>query len=718
MLRWVLRWPAYVVNGVTVAVGIALVQLLLGALVGPSFAQAASMGAVLASLPHLTGRALPTLRRTLAGGGLASLAALLVLLAEPYPALRGLVVAQIAFVALLGMAFGPRAGPMVFSVIIGIVFSLARPGGSAAPVVALSSACGVVLYSAWAFASAKWLEGRYRVLAVATAIEAAGALLQARARVLLAAHPDETTDEEQARFEQLSDEVQLAQALQAARDLVYPALGAPRVAVHAAILARLAELREIVLTSRLDLDLLGDDSAARFTRARLAVALRKLGGALAELGAAQREGRAASVAAHDWSAELPDFQEAARLLEGDERARLLPVVTLRLRYLAEEVDALRGLLLGAAERPSLSPEEVTESVVDDDTWPLSALSEHLTLRSPVLRHALRSALALTTAYYLAYALPWATKPYWLLLSVAVVLRGTLDDTLSRRNARVLGTAIGCVAVAVLVPLVADPVLKVSFVVAVGAAHAFVNVRYLLTAIAATVMALLQAHFASPVLGFLVAERLLDTVIGALFAWAFSYVLPSWERRTLPAAVERMLGALRSYAACALSLSALRSDQRLARQRAYDALAVVAAALRRSAAEPKRVRPPVRELVSALDHAQRLMAHLSSVRSLIRRRVARLPAEETKRALAEARELIAARLSLSAPAGSVATHGLSIPELPVTSVEQEPLPWLERRLEASLHDAQLAGAAAREALRQLQVEPSGLAVESRAEGNGS
>ncbi|RYZ09875.1 MAG: hypothetical protein EOO73_03060 [Myxococcales bacterium] len=700
MLRWAKRLPAYVLNGIVVAVGIALCQLVLGLVASSWFAQAASIGAVLASLPHLTGRALPTFRRTLTGGLLASLATLVVLSVASYPALRGLVVAQLAFVALLGGAFGPRAGPLTFSVIIGIVFSLARPPGASAPV-AFASACGVLLYSAWAFVSAKLLERRYRVLAVATAVEAAGSLLQARARVLLAAHPEESPDETEARFDQLSDEVQLAQALQAARDLVYPALPSAAASVQASTLARLSELREIVLTSRLDLDLLGDDSAARFTRARLAVALRRLGVALHEVGAAQREGRATSVAGHDWSAELPDLQEALPLLEGDERARLLPLVARRLRYLTEEVDAIRGLQLGAVERHSLSPEELSQTTVVEDTWPLSALAQHLTLRSPVLRHAVRSALALTTVYYVAYALPWATKPYWMLLSVAVVLRGTLDDTLSRRNARVLGTAIGCVAVAVVLPLVGDPALKVAFVIAVGAAHAFVNVRYLLTAIAGTVMALLQAHFASPQLGFLVAERLLDTVIGALFAWAFSYVLPSWERRTLPAAIERVLEALSRYGTCSLTLDAARAEQRLARQAAYDALAVVSAGLRRSAAEPKRVRPPVRELVSALDHAQRLMAHLSSVRSLLTRRRASLPPAETSAALVRARQLISERLAADPVLDDARPPSLSSFHLPGMPVEQEPLPWLERRLDASLHDARLAGASARAALEQLK-----------------
>ncbi|HYP90850.1 MAG TPA: FUSC family protein, partial [Polyangiaceae bacterium] len=379
--------------------------------------------------------------------------------------------------------------------------------------------------------------------------------------------------------------------------------------------------------------------------------------------------------------------------------RLLPVVAARLRYLHEEVEAIRGLLQGDQARSSLGPEQLGRYVADDDTWPLRALRPHLSLRSPVLRHALRSSLAFTSVYLFAYALPWTARPYWMLLSVAVVLRGTLDDTLSRRNSRVLGTAIGCVLVTLLVPLVAEPALKLTFVGAVGVAHAFVNVRYLLTAIAATVMALLQAHFASPTTVPLVVERLLDTVIGALFAWGFSYVLPSWERRTLPAAVERALEALRAYSLCALELEGARAEQRLARQRAYDALEVVAAALRRSAAEPRRVRPPIKELVIALDHAQRLMAHLSSMRSLLLRRGQRLAPAEVVAALADARRTIAERLSLTPPPPTRARQS-SYGDLPGAPVEQEPLPWLLRRLDASIHDAAEAGAAARSALSRL------------------
>ena len=703
MLAWARRLPAHALNGVTVSLGVGLVQLVSSHLATPEHAQAASTGAVLASLPHLTARALPTLRRTLVGGLLASLASLAMLGTVEHPLLRAVSIALISFVALLGMAWGTRAAPIVFSLIIGLIFSLAQSRVRAPLSLAAASAGGVVLYACFAFVSAKVLEPRYRELAVSSCLEAAASLLRSRADVLGQTQREQEL-QTRARFGQLSDELRLAQALQNARDLVYPGAARLGVGLQVALLSRVAELREIVLTARLDLDLLGHDHAARFVRARLAHGLRALASALVTLAEQQLRRPEARATGPSAELELPDLMEAAPLLDvGDPRLRLLPVVSARLRYLREEVEAISALLLGDAARSSLGPDPLERYVADDDTWPLSALSPHVSFNSPVLRHALRSALAFTSVYAFAYALPWTSRPYWMLLSVAVVLRGTLDDTLSRRNARVLGTAIGCVAVTVLVALVAEPLLKLTFVASVGVAHALVNIRYLLTAISATLMALLQAHFAAPTAAPLVLERLLDTVIGALFAWAFSYVLPSWERRTLPVAIERALDALRAYSASALELHAPRAEQRLARERAYGTLEVVSAALRRSAAEPRRVRPPVEDLVEALDHAQRLMAHLSSLRSLLQRRSQRLPTGEANEALAAARRSVDESLSLPSPRARRDKLS-SYAELPGVPVEQQPLPWLLRRIDASVHDASQAGAAMRRALDQLRAPP--------------
>ena len=122
------------------------------------------------------------------------------------------------------------------------------------------------------------------------------------------------------------------------------------------------------------------------------------------------------------------------------------------------------------------------------------------------------------------------------------------------------------------------------------AHAFAIRRYLVTAVAATVLSLVQAHLlsagVSPV--FDVAERMVDTAIGVLIAWVFSYVLPSWERTQIAALVARTVTAQARHAKLALGLGQLQAVDneaelawRLARREAYDSLSALVQAVQRS-----------------------------------------------------------------------------------------------------------------------------------------
>jgi hypothetical protein len=154
---------------------------------------------------------------------------------------------------------------------------------------------------------------------------------------------------------------------------------------------------------------------------------------------------------------------------------------------------------GAARRRTPLPlaRDELQVFISTEGWPLAALRAQLNTRSPTFRHAVRLSLALGSAYFIGLALPWASHPHWLVLSVAVVLRGNLEQTLSRRNDRVLGTMIGCLLVLVLAQFGAPWLSTLAFLAAVGIAHSFTTARYLVTAAAASVMALMQAHMAAP-----------------------------------------------------------------------------------------------------------------------------------------------------------------------------------------------------------------------------
>ncbi|MDE2453017.1 MAG: FUSC family protein, partial [Burkholderiales bacterium] len=587
------RIPDYVLNGATVAAGVGLIQLVVGAAAGPHVAQLALSGAVCTSLADVPNTVPRTWQRVSAAALLSFITAVVVAALKLHPQLLGLGVAGVAFCAMMTMAWGLRAAAVAFAPVLSLVFSMAVPEGAGSPW--LSAGCnamGALAYLGWSLAVGLLMAPRYRTLALVRTLRAVAQLLASRAAVLES--DPSAGGAERAMKDWILGENVLADRLQTARDFVFAEADSPGARRHAAMLLRAIELRDALLASRIDLELLGSDPPALWVLQRVATTLRGFGSALeASADALQFGQRPQPHPPQD----LRRLFDQAPFAAGDERARLLPALQGRLGDIASNLARIDGLLAGVVEELPLTREQLHRFVAPEG-WPPAALRAEFNGQSPVLRHAVRTALALTSAYYIAIALPWTSHPHWLVLSVAVVLRGNLEQTISRRNARVFGTVLGCLVVTALSHFTLRGTQGAFFLLAVGTGHAFVAQRYWLTATAATVMALLQSHMVDPANGFAIAERLADTVLGAALAWAFSYVLPAWERRRLPRAVERVLAALRDYAGQALDgQRADAVEQRLARRRGYDALGALAASLQRSRFEPRQVQVPVPEVAA-------------------------------------------------------------------------------------------------------------------------
>lgn len=681
------RLEAAHLNGLSVALGVTLTHALVGALFGETAGLAAVGGAVCASLPDVPNPPQRVLRRVLPAAAAGALVTLLVGLADPSLALTVGLVAVVTFVSLMTLAWGLRAGPLSFSPVLAMVFAMAwdRTTGATSPLVhAAWVGLGGCVYAGWARLSATALRHRLRELALANALRATERRLLSRAqRIAGAVAPEE------ARIRvSIADDVVLAEALQAARDQVFAARRSPRSRRQTDLLLGLIELRDLLLASRLDTELLGHDFPGRQWRAALAETLRHLAGVLHALADAVEFGRPLpEVSVEAWRSQL-----AARLADvsapaGDSRAHLVSALQSRLGHMLDDVAAMVARQ-GRSDDPESpwTPERLAP-FVSPEGWPLAALKPHLSLHSSVMRHALRSALALSLAYALGAFLPWAAHPYWLMLSVAVVLRGNLEQTLARRNERIIGTVQGCLLVLLLAHVHSVPLLSLCFIAAVGTAHAYVNRRYRVAATAATLMALLQPLMLAPGSNPAVVERLADTVIGAGLAWLFSFVLPSWERAAVPRLATQLRGALARHASNMLRWVPSAEEQlaqRLSRQQAYTALAALAAAAQRTRVEPESVRLPEAEIESALSHGYRLMALLGAVQHQVQRRSARLDAARAETALPLARQACVDLLKGEPGASERGADPADIPDAdagawPEHLDQQDLTPWLLRRL---------------------------------------
>ena len=218
--------------------------------------------------------------------------------------------------------------------------------------------------------------------------------------------------------------------------------------------------------------------------------------------------------------------------------------------------------------------------------------------------------------------------------------------------------------------------------------------------AGTTLGLIQAYMLvygdSSHVTFTLFERMADTLLGAVIAWAFAYILPSWERGQIPAVVQRTIDAQIRHAKLALDPEQLKSVEDtpelewcLARREAFDSLSALVQATQRSLSEPRAVRPPIEALQYMQVHCYQLLAQLSAVKALLVLRRDRLNLPEATAALENAIERIERKLG-SLPIAplndSTAASTLSDQVILPDPFETEITPWLLRRLDASTNIA--------------------------------
>jgi uncharacterized membrane protein YccC len=579
-----------------------------------------------------------------------------------------------------------------------IVFAMAVPAradGAGAFASTSYFALGAIAYLLYATAANSLLNARYRVQILADALLAMASLMRTQAGQF-SANTQRTEGTATPIGQLMREQAALADQLQIARDMLLESPRTPRRQQLAGMLVRVLEMRDQLLACELDVDLLVDCGTQAPVLAALRETLNEHAGHLEDLAdsllarrePARFESDRTRVENLPWAIVEPGRQ-APGTQSPDMLARGLAS---RVRNIGDEIARLNALARREAE-PELAVVRASwQMFVSPTAWSWQPFKGLWHWDAPPLRHAIRASLAIATAYAISLVMPWGTHAYWILLTIVVVLRGSLAQTLERRNSRVAGTLLGSVVAGALLSWHTPAILLMIIVtLAQGVAHAFAVRRYVVTAIAATVLALLQARLlnvdVSPAFGAF--ERIIDTIIGVGVAWAFSYVLPAWERTQIPALIARTLKAQARHAHLSLQLERLTGvdnrpelQWRLARREAYDSLSALVQATQRCLSEPRAVRPPLEPLGRLLAHSYQLLAQLTAVKTMLLLRRGHLDVDRLALPLRDAIEQIDSSLERPVEAGS--------PTLDRTLSSTEPLglpdpfgkdvtPWLLRRL---------------------------------------
>lgn len=307
------------------------------------------------------------------------------------------------------------------------------------------------------------------------------------------------------------------------------------------------------------------------------------------------------------------------------------------RFVAARMNALAGQLravnrmaaqLSGARRISLpvTAANAADAIIVLPAGVVSALRRlraAMSPASPAFRHAIRLAVVIPLATVISAALPWQ-RGYWLPLTALIVLKPDFAATVSRGVARVIGTAAGVLAGAVIVATLhpAGALLIVLIAASAWLSYTVFAANYAIYAFFLTAYVILSISAGEASAVSTVENRGIDTLIGGGLAILAYLVWPTWEARTLQAATAERFEAIRQYLDAVLHayLDPQAYDtaalERLA-GKTRRAQSSVVASLDRARGEPARTRPDISRYAGVLSAGRRIVAGTHALASHLR-----------------------------------------------------------------------------------------------------
>ncbi len=198
--------------------------------------------------------------------------------------------------------------------------------------------------------------------------------------------------------------------------------------------------------------------------------------------------------------------------------------------------------------------------------------------------AARLAITMMVAEIVRQLVPFQ-KPYWILLTAALVLKPDLGSVFARGLQRTLGTLVGVLIGAAILHFVPPggwlllPMIVLTFSIPFA-----ISRNYGLLATFITPMVFLLLDFGTPVQSTLIVSRLADTAIGALIVLVVGYLCwPSTWRPKLGRTIAAGVDALADYVRAAFGDDL--TEVGAARRKAYRSMSDIRSALQSTLAEP-------------------------------------------------------------------------------------------------------------------------------------
>lgn len=219
-------------------------------------------------------------------------------------------------------------------------------------------------------------------------------------------------------------------------------------------------------------------------------------------------------------------------------------------------------------------------------------ANNLNIQSSAFRHAIRVSVACSIGYLITLIMPEGKYSYWILLTIAFIIKPAFSHTKQRNIERIIGTVAGAaIGVGVLFWIDDTTIRFLIMVLFMLGTYTFMRLNYLAMVMCVTPYVFIVFSFIGSEFRAVAAERVTDTLIGCAIAFAASYFLfPSWEREQLKQYMRDIVRANMIYLQKVIkTLSGHQVsliEYKVARKEVYLHSANLAAAFQRMVSEPK------------------------------------------------------------------------------------------------------------------------------------
>ncbi len=292
------------------------------------------------------------------------------------------------------------------------------------------------------------------------------------------------------------------------------------------------------------------------------------------------------------NAAIDNFVEKVKLPKARDGAIILRNLYDYQEKLVYEVRSIRRVLANVKNASSLSiKRQEADQFITHQEYSFSIIVENFSFQSPIFRHALRLTIAILFSYVFGFFIG-IKNPYWIVLTLIVIMRPNYGLTKQRSFNRVIGTLIGAAVAGIIILLTQNVfVYAILAIISLTFAFALVQQSYKIAATFITLHIVFLYALLEPNAFEIIKFRVLDTFIGATIALAANYLLwPSWEFMNLQKVLQEVLQKNKEYLRATQNLyhtkKVTQIGYKIPRKEAFLAIGNLNAAFERMTQDPK------------------------------------------------------------------------------------------------------------------------------------